>query len=288
MDSNDVAGGRAAGEKRAWACVALLVLLAGVPARAQQAPAEYVIGVQDVLSILVFGQPEMSRSFTVAADGAFNFPLIGRVSAGGLTIAALEAELTKRLADGFLIDPQVSVMVEGYRSQQVFITGEVRQPGAMYLAGPETLIQVLARAGSTTPNAAKEVLIIRPRDGSKVSGPQRPDQVPSNEVMRVDLEKLQTGTLERVITLQHGDTVHVPTAESVFVLGQVRSPGAYPLAGPLTVLQVLSLAGGVTDRGATGRVKIIRIVDGEEREIDARLSDLVQPRDTVRVPERFF
>lgn len=265
----------------------IAVLAHGLHAQTAPEPSEYRIGAQDVIAVVVFGEAELSRSFTVASDGTFNFPLIGRVTAAGLTASAIETDLTKRLADGFFRNPQVSVKVEEYRSQQVFVTGEVRQPGALFLSGQESLVQVLARAGSTTAGAANEVLIIRPRSGT-AAGPLTPDQTASNEVFRVDLEKLQTGTLSQVITLQHGDTVHVPTAESVFVLGQVRNPGAYPLSGQLTLLQVLSLAGGVTDRGAIGRVKIIRIVDGKERELDARLSDLVQPKDTVRVPERFF
>lgn len=260
-----------------------------VSAAAQQAhPPEYVIGPQDVLSVTVFGHSDLSRQFTVAADGTLSVPLIGRVTAAGQTPSAVEAELTKRLGDGFLKDPQVSVRVEAYRSQQVFVVGEVRQPGTLYLSGQETLIQVLARAGSTTQNAGKEILIIRPQRSTLPAGPLRPDQVTANEVLHVDLEQLQNGTLERTITLQNGDTVVVPTAETVYVLGQVRNPGAFTISSRLTVLQVLSLAGGVTDRGATGRIKIIRIVNGAKREIDAKLTDVVQSRDTVMIPEKYF
>ena len=78
-------------------------------------------------------------------------------------------------------------------------------------------------------------------------------------------------------------------AENVYVFGQVKNPGAYPLRQKkTTVLQALSLAGGVTDRGSTGRIQIVRIVDGKKTEIKVGLTDFVEPRDTIIVPERFF
>jgi polysaccharide biosynthesis/export protein len=81
----------------------------------------------------------------------------------------------------------------------------------------------------------------------------------------------------------------VTRAESVYVFGQVKNPGAYPLQQKsTTVLQALSLAGGVTDRGSTSRIVIIRIVDGEKKELKVKLTDLVQAGDTIVVRERFF
>src|SRR6266571_579996 len=81
---------------------------------------EYVVGVPDTLTITVWNQPNLSGKFSVEADGTFNYPLIGRVKAGGLTLRALETELNRRLGEGYLKNPQVSVSVETYRSQQIF------------------------------------------------------------------------------------------------------------------------------------------------------------------------
>ena len=80
----------------------------------------------------------------------------------------------------------------------------------------------------------------------------------------------------------------MPRAESVYVFGQVKSPGAYSIQRNTTVLQALSLAGGVTDRGATGRIKIVRIEQGRTVELRVKLTDIVRAGDTVMVPERFF
>jgi polysaccharide export outer membrane protein len=85
-----------------------------------------------------------------------------------------------------------------------------------------------------------------------------------------------------------GDTVNVPKAQSVFVSGQVKSSGAYAVEPGMNVLQVLSLAGGLTDRGSDGRIKILRLVDGRQKELKAKLTDVVQPGDTIIVPSRFF
>ena len=90
------------------------------------------------------------------------------------------------------------------------------------------------------------------------------------------------------IQLQDGDTVNVPKTQSVFVTGHVKLSGAYSVERGTTVLQVLSLAGGVTDRGAEGRIRILRTVNGKRTEIKAKLTDTVEPGDTIVVPERFF
>src|SRR5688500_11795721 len=94
------------------------------PQNARQA--EYVVGPNDILGITVYDQPQLSRTYSVQADGSLTFPLIGRVKVGGLSAPAIESELRQRLSQGFLKSPQVGVIVEQYRSQQIFVIGEVR------------------------------------------------------------------------------------------------------------------------------------------------------------------
>jgi polysaccharide export outer membrane protein len=109
-----------------------------------------------------------------------------------------------------------------------------------------------------------------------------------SNVIRVNLQTLQTGSLSENITLRAGDTIFIPRAESVFISGHVGRPGAYGVGKGMTVRQALALAGGVTDRGSTRRIQIVRKVDGKERTIDVDLQQLVQPGDTIVVRERFF
>ena len=246
------------------------------------AQVDYTVGPQDVLSITVFGEADLSGKYTVEQDGTFTFPQIGRVKAGGLTLRGIEQDLRKQLADGFLRNPQVAVAIENYRSQRILILGEVRSPGEYQLAGEMTLLAALARAGSTTPSAGREVVIVRtPRKAPK------PGEDVEPEIIRVDLSELQAGN-GRNLTLVDGDTVNIPKAQSVFVSGEVKTAGAYAVEPGMTVLQVLTLAGGLTDRGADGRIKILRIVEGKQKELKAKLNDSVQPGDTIVVPPRFF
>jgi polysaccharide export outer membrane protein len=233
----------------------------------------YIVGPQDVLAITLFDQQDLSGKYTVEADGTFTFPLIGRVKAGGMSLRDVE---------------QVSVSVEQYRSQRIFVVGEVRTPGPYPLVGDMTLIEALARAGSTTEHAAGEALIVRSSDGSRSSGPLLPDQKNGADVIRVDVKALQSGRLSENATLRDGDTIFVPRAELVYVFGHVHNPGAYTLQSGVTVLQALSLAGGVTDRGAMSRIRIARLLEGKRTELRVKLDDIVQPGDTIIVPERYF
>lgn len=273
---------------RPVAAVLLLLAVIGIGAQAQTQQADYVVGAQDVLAIQVFDQADLGGRFPVETDGSLSFPLIGRVSVGGLTLREVEKLLRERLADGYFKNPQVSVAVEQYRSQRVFIVGEVRSPGTYPLTGDMTLIEALSKAGSTTQTAAGVAVVVRPKSGKEIAGPVMPEGENSADVTNVDIRALQSGRLSQNVILRDGDTIYVPQAEQLYVFGQVRSPGSYIIQRETTVLQALSLAGGVTDRGATGRIRIVRMVDGKKIEVKATLSDPVKPGDTVIVPERFF
>jgi polysaccharide export outer membrane protein len=271
--------------------LASAIIVPGSALRAAQQPSvtDYVVGPQDVLTITSYDQADLSGKFTLEADGTFTYPLIGRVKAGGLTLRALEDSLKKRLKDeGFFNNPQVTIAVETYKSQRIFIVGEVRTPGAYPLSGEMNLVEAIARAGSTSSSASGEAIIVHSA-ASGASGLMLPNQDQAANIERVDLRAMQNGVFTDNIVLRDGDTIFVPRAESVYVFGQVKTPGAYSLQQKNTsVLQALSLAGGVTDRGSTSRVRIVRIVDGEKKEFKVKLTDVVQPSDTVIVGERFF
>jgi len=266
--------------------VVLTALIASGHFVSAQSTGDYVIGPQDVVTIQVYDQADLGGKYSVEADGTFSFPLIGRVKAGGQTLRALEQDLKSKLADGYFRNPQVTVAIEQYRSQRVFVMGEVRQPGPVPLTGGMTLIEALARAGSPTFTASGEVAIVR--SSQDVRGPVLPGQNSGSDVFRASIKELEGGALSQNLELRDGDTVFVPRAETIYVFGQVRTPGAYGVQANMTVLQALSLAGGVTEHGATGRIRVVRSEDGAKKEIKVKLTDLVRPGDTVIVPERFF
>ena len=254
--------------------LAVLLLLTGT-GRAQTS---YVLGPQDVINVTVLGEEDLSRKYTIEQDGTFTFPLIGRVTAKGLTLRELEGELTKKLVTGkFYNNPEVSVAIDAYQSQRITVVGKVNAPGEYPLTGDMSLLSALAKAGFVTPDAGREALVVRKvRPGSG-----------ENEVVRVDLVKLQAGDMSLNVLLRDGDTINVPKAQMAFINGQVKSPGAYPVENGMTVLQFLSLAGGLTDRGSDKRINILRV--GREKELKGvKLTDLVEPGDTITVGSRVW
>jgi polysaccharide export outer membrane protein len=192
-------------------------------------------------------------------------------------VRAIEQELTRRLKDGLYVNPQVSIEIAEYRSQVVYVTGSVRTPGAVSLAGNLSVMEALARAGSPTPEAGSYIVINRPRAAEAGGAPQR-----------VSMADLQSGRAQQIM-LADGDTIYVPKAETFYVTGYVKNPGPYLLGADMTVAQAISLAGGVTERGSRTRMRITRTVDGKQVVLkDVKLADLVQPGDAVEVLPRFF
>lgn len=277
-----------------WALAAFLV------ATVAHAEEEYDIGPLDVLRVAVLGQPEMSGEFGVEADGILNFPFLGRVKASEMTPHELEKKLTTLLSDGYLKRPQVAVSVKEYRSQRIYVTGEVPKPGPYPLHADRTLLTFMGEIGSLTPNAGHEVIVTRPpppppgpllfdvtSDGLG-HGDDLPLPVPTAEVFKVNLRDLQSGKPEVNLQLKAGDTLLVPKAASIYVSGFVAHPGPLRYEEGLTVFEALNLAGGVNERGAAGRVKLVRLTDGKKVESKANSTDVLQPGDMLVVPERFF
>jgi polysaccharide export outer membrane protein len=266
--------------------VAVISLIAAMGAGTEAQVSNYVIGAQDVLTISVFDEPSLSGKYAVELDGSLSFPLIGRVKAAGLSLRDFESDLRTRLASGYFRNPKITVAIEQYRSQRIFVVGAVKDPGSYSLTGDMTLIEVLAKAGSTTDAAGDEVMLIR---GHGQASARLPEVGEADDVTRVNIKELQGGpAAARNLALSDGDTIYVPRAQVVYVFGQVKNPGSYPVQTDTTVLQVLSLAGGVLPTGAMNRLQVIRIVDGAKKEFKVKLTEGVNPGDTIVVPERFF
>ena len=220
----------------------------------------------------------MSGPIRIDNDGSFPFEYLGRVKAEGMTTAQIEAYLAKALGDGYLRNPQVSVEVVEYRSQSVFVTGEVRAPNKYSLPGNSTLMDVLTLAGSVTPNAGNWVQITHARQGAEVLGPA----VSADYDMRVNLRDIQTGKAQNV-QMRDGDTIFVPKAERVWVVGQVRNPQGIVYEEGMTVFEAIAAAGGITEKGSNSRIEIVRIENGQRKSIDAKQTDVLKPGDQVNV-----
>ena len=263
------------------------LLTTAAPAVAQDAAPsaapDYVVGAPDVLMITVWKQLDLSGKFEAAQDGTIIYPLLGSVQVAGKRVPAIEKELTAALADGFVRAPQVTVAIDAFRSQQVFVLGEVKAPGPVPLTGGMTLIEALVRGGSFSESLGGEVIVSRLPGGAAGRPRYFPGADGAVEVQRVDLRDLRAGKMAQNIPLQNGDTVFVTRAETVFIEGQVGTPGVFVMEKGMTVLRLISLAGGATAIGAPNRARVRRIVDGKVTNERVKLTDLVEPGDTVIV-----
>jgi polysaccharide export outer membrane protein len=220
----------------------------------------------------------------VDSDGTIPFQYLQRVKAEDFTVAQIAEALRSGLADGYIRNPQVSVEVEQYHSQNVYVLGEVKAPGKYSLPGNSTLVDVLTQAGSTTQTAGHWVLINHVKQGSALVGPALIDDTGAAD-LRINLNDIQGGKAQN-IKIRDGDTIYVPKAERIFVIGQVRTPGAFPYDEQMTVFEAISLAGGATDKGSTTRISIRRLINGQMKEIDAKVSDRLKAGDQVNVKPR--
>jgi len=233
----------------------------------------------------------LSNKYTVDTDGSITFPLIGRFQVGGKTTREIEEGLTKALVPDWLKRGQVSVEIAQYRSRSIFVMGEVRNPGRYSIEGPMTLLEVIANAGSTTATASNTIIVQRYKDGlvAAVAAPAMPGDDRSAEVLRISLDDLREGRLSANLLLQDSDTIIVPPAERVYVSGYVKTPGAYVLRTGMTVGQAIAEAGGISERGSSRGIKIIRKdAKGREVEIDAKMSDSLRPNDRIQVRQRLI
>ncbi|MGD9904520.1 MAG: polysaccharide biosynthesis/export family protein [Vicinamibacterales bacterium] len=262
-----------------------MMMAAAFPALAQ---AVYRVGTGDILRITVWSQPDLSGQFTIDAAGGLSLPLIGTVPAAGKTVEELESVVRDRLADGYLTNPQVAVAVAEYRSQRIFVVGEVKTPGAVPLTGTLSLVEALTRVGSLSEFAGGELVVIRPPEGKEVTGPTLANEDGAAEVLRVDVRELLAKGPRSNVDLRNGDTVVVPRSEVVYVIGQITSPGAYPYERDMTVMQVIARANGINDLGTTRRLKIQRVEGGKRVELKVSVNDKVMPGDTIVVASRWF
>ena len=250
-------------------------------------PNSYRIGLQDEVKITVFNEPDLSNMYRVDADGSISFPLVGHVEAVGLTPAELQQRVTTMLAAGYIRNPQVRVEVNQYKSQFVYVIGEVRAPGKIPMTGTAmTLLEALALAGSPTANASNEVIVVHPIRLDPATGQPPPESEGARIV--VNRKDLELGKAGQDVVLQDGDIINVPSAQHFYITGMVRNPGTFVLDPGMSVQQAIALAGGLNERGSDRRIKVSRVVNGKLTELNIDLEDKIEPGDTITISGRFF
>lgn len=244
----------------------------GLPATGPSAPASALaakygdvkIMPGDVISILTYGAPELTTitstsvdapgsngggsasGIKVGAQGEIVLPYLGEVTVGGMTPPEAALYLEKELKEkGILVDPQVSVSLVDSPTRVITVLGEVQKPSPVPAFGQLRLLDVIAACGGFTPLASHTITVRRPGDLN-----------PITVILGTDPKT----TDETNIPLMAGDTVIVSKVGNVFVIGQVKTPSAFPLSSnaPITVMRAIAMSGGVNFGAALSKVVIIR------------------------------
>ena len=255
----------------------------GAPKR--QVSDTYVIGANDVLSVSCRQDPAVTGKYRVEEGGSINMPYIGRVAAGGKTIAQLMIDLAKGYAD-YIRNPEIFVDVDSYKSQSVMVGGAVRDPRRVEMRGQLTLLDALAAAGSPTADAGDDIQIAH--HSNAVDSGSAPDTISPDDPSIVHVKRSQINLGRNNIVLQDGDIVYVTPAQHFTLAGYVRNSGSYVWTDGMTLDQALALAGGLQDRGSMGRIKARRMVNGKMGDVELKAQDKVLPGDVITVGARMF
>lgn len=256
-----------------------LALLACLTAAAPVLADNDTLGPGDSVRITVFENPDLTTESRLSARGSINFPLLGNVKLGGLTPNEASDRIATLLREKhFVRDPQVTLSVVQFRSRQVSVLGQVMRPGRYTLEeSATTLSDILAVAGGVSPTGDDVVTVIRNRNGKA-------------ERFDVDLPAMyRSGNLASNYEIQNGDILFVRRAPMFYIYGEVQRAGTYRLEQDMTVMQALSLSGGLTPRGTERGLRIARRgPDGQLAKIEVKPSDKVQPDDIIQVQESLF
>lgn len=238
----------------------------------------FTIGAGDTVQIDVLGRPELSAKGNVSGDGRVTVALLGPISIGGLTPVQAAERIAYAYKQGeYLVSPQVTVTMVDYQSQLLTVLGEVRSPGRFPIRTRLSVLDGLALAGGINEQGASTAYLLRPEDSVVTR-------------YEIDLDALiQSGAGQQYFEMLAGDTLVVPKTQVFYIYGEAKNPNAYKLKPGMTVMQALSLAGGLTDKGSDKRIDIRRKgPDGQLQTLSANLNETLLVDDVLYVRERLF
>jgi len=273
---------------------------------------DYHIGPGDVLQVKIYQLLELDQEAVLAVEvdrnGQIYLPILNQVTVAQMTIDQVRDELIRRLGREYIRDPQVHVSIKTYNSKKVMVLGQVSNPGPLALeTDTSTLLDVIARSGGIGVGAAPEIEILRGAynpDGTLTAGTSIINQSYTRELVPVSKLFAEEGAGRINPPIFAGDVIKVRPADEgyVYFSGEVEHPGPKTFRRPLTILQGISCAGGITNIAADKKCKIIRRnPNGTEKEIvvdlekirDGEHENLVLARnDTIVIPvhpvKKFF
>jgi len=223
------------------------------------------LGRGDLIEVGVYNVPELATKARVSNSGDLYLPLIDYVHVEGLTQEEAQTVIEKRLEDGgFVRNPHVTIFVDEAASQGVTVMGEVSKPGIYPDVVDRKLYTMISEAGGFTPSASRKIAIIR-------RGQPEP--------IRIDLPRNLADDLGGNVDVLPGDTINVPRAPIVYVVGDVGRPsGLLVDNGTLTVLQALALAGGTNRTAKMSGARIVRKTPSGMTETPLQLKKMLEAK----------
>jgi polysaccharide export outer membrane protein len=252
---------------------------APVPELGANLPAQ-AVGANDLIAVSVYGAPELCRTVRVGADGLIRLPMVQqRIKAEGLYPADLEASIGRALQEEEILkNPFVTVTIAAYHSRPVSVAGAVKMPLVFQAEGPTTLLEALARAQGLREDAGREIVVSRNQPG--------PDGQPVMLTRRISVRGLiDDADPDLNLKLTGGEEIRIPEVSKIYIVGNVKKPGAYPVqdGGDTTVLQMLALAEGLMPFASRQAYIYRREGTGVKNEIPVPLDKIVK-RKALDVP----
>ncbi|MDT8410267.1 MAG: polysaccharide biosynthesis/export family protein [Wenzhouxiangellaceae bacterium] len=229
----------------------------------------YRLGPGDEITMKVFGVEELSGNFRIDGMGRVSLPLIGEAEVSGYTLKETEDLLARRYGEEYLRNPQISISVMEFRSQQFTAVGAVSQPRVYNTQRKITLIEALAMAGGLSENAGPYVYL-----SDRIRNPETGQL--GTRSLAIALDDLTQGQPEMNVVLGESALVNVPRAGSIFVEGAVERPGVYQQRGATTVLKAITMAGGLSFEAKRNNIAVLRrdAVTGEWKQQVVAMEDI--------------
>jgi polysaccharide export outer membrane protein len=245
---------------------------AATPELGANLPAQ-AVGPNDLLAVSVYDAPELSRTIRVGADGFIRLPMLNqRIKAEGLYPADLESAIGAAIQEeNILVNPFVTVTIAEYHSRPISVAGAVRAPLVFQAERPTTLLEALARAQGLREDAGNEILISKRQN--------EPDGKPVSLTRRIVVRALMDNAdPDANIVLTGGEEIRVPEVSKIYVVGNVKKPGAFPVqdGSDTTILEMLALAEGLDQYASKEAYIYRRDAAGNKNEIAIPLDKIMQ------------
>jgi polysaccharide biosynthesis/export protein len=285
-------------------CLALLLMpaafadnkLSADKRSAEELPVAYLLHADDEITVHSLQAKEITdKTFRLDQNGEVNFPLAGVVHLGGSTVRDAEKILATALRR-YYFDPAIAINVIAFHSEPVSVLGAVGTPSVYQLKGQTRLLEALSAAGGVRGDAGPVAIITRESTYGPIPHRDARQRLSGESVVEIDLKSLmEARNSSENILIEPRDVISVPLAQLVYVVGNVKRAGGFPLGGrpALSVLQALALAEGLDPRAAPERARILRRGPTTEQQIPVNMKKILagkaedvvlRPNDVLFVP----